>query len=115
MANFSFGNNTALYTESNGVITVTLNLEGTAEGYGAVLGTMTAEPAGASSGTYKIVCVSYPESGQSATAIGSGTWTQIDADTWSTSGTTEISDLDGAVKAEGELRLSARSWSGTFG
>ncbi len=115
MANFSFTNNTAIYTESDGVITVTLNLEGTADGYGAVLGTLTAEPAGASSGTYQFVGVSYPETGPSATAIGTGTWSQIDNDTWSTSGTTDISDVDATVKAEGELRLSTRSWSGTFG
>lgn len=114
MATFSFTNTTAIYRENDGVISVELDLVGTAEGYGTVLGTMFAEPAGAPSGTYKIVCVSYPETGGSETAIGTGEWHQKDGDTWLTSGTSTISNA-GTVPAEGELRLSSRTWSGTFG
>lgn len=61
MANFAFSNNTLIYTESDGVVSVTVNLEGTADGFGVVFGTLIAEPVGAPSGTYKYVGASYPE------------------------------------------------------
>jgi hypothetical protein len=101
------------WNESNGVVSVEINFEGTADGYGTVLGTYTGEPAGAPSGTYKYVGSSFSETGDQSVAIGSGEWTKLDGDNWSTTGATTIDNNE--FKVEGRLRLSDRSWSGTFG
>lgn len=59
MANSEFTATSLTYTEADGVITVHANWEGTAEGFGTVHGTASFQPAGATSGTYNGVWVSY--------------------------------------------------------
>jgi hypothetical protein len=114
MASFAFNWNTITFSESGGVLTATINLEGTAEGFGTVLGTLSAHGAGTPSGTYDLLAVSFPESGEQVIARGSGEWTQAAGDRWTSSGTADLSTGEN-VKAEGEFLLGERTWSGTFG
>jgi hypothetical protein len=114
MASYSFTWNTLRYTDSDGVVSVAADLEGTAEGFGTVLGTITFRPAGYTSGTFDFVMVSYPETGDSVIARGSGEHSLDAPGRWSTSGTSTLSNGDN-YKHEGNLDLANRSWSGTFG
>jgi len=50
--NFSFNWNTITFSEANGMVDATINLEGTAEGFGVVLATLVAHGAGTPSGTF---------------------------------------------------------------
>lgn len=56
-----------------GSLVVQANFEGTATGFGAVMGTMNATPAGQPNGTFDFCVASYPDDGNSMTGIGRGT------------------------------------------
>lgn len=114
MANFSFKFTTMTYTESKGVISAALNLEGSADGFGTVMGTLTAHGAGTGAGTYDFVLVSYPETGDQVTATGTGDWTKADGDHWKGTGSSTLSTGD-VFKHDSVFQLSTRTWSGTFG
>ena len=114
MPSYEFSWNTITFSESGGQLTATINLEGTAEGFGTVMGTLSAHGAGTPSGTYDLLCVSFPESGEQVIARGTGEWTQAAGDRWTSTGSADLSTGD-SVKAEGVFLLQERTWSGTFG
>ena len=87
------------------------NFEGTATGFGTVCGTMNASPAGQPSGTWDWCAVSYPETGDSVTGTGRGTFSKSGANRWATKGVLQISD-GRMMQSEGELDLGTRIWSG---
>jgi hypothetical protein len=125
MGSYSFNWTTITFSESEGQVVATINLEGTAEGLGTVLGTLTARGAGTPSGTYEILAVSFPEAvGEQVTASGSGDWTQVAGDRWTSQGTAVLSrwitrhgtppDYGDHIKVDGVFLLAERTWSGTF-
>ena len=114
MASYSFNWNTITFTEgSDGVITATIPLEGTAEGFGVVFGTMQARGAGTTMGTYELVAMNFPESGDQVIARGSGEWQKVGQDKWTSQGTSDLSTGE-TIKADGVFDLVARTWSGNF-
>lgn len=75
---FSFNVVTMTLGEANGVVTNLINVEGTADGFGAVVGTITAASrAGDSSGTYSVVLANFPQTGDGVTSTGDGEWSKI--------------------------------------
>ena len=114
MASYAFSWNTITFSESGGELTATINLEGTAEGFGTVMGTLSAHGAGTPSGTYDLLCVSFPESGEQVIARGTGEWRQEAGDRWISNGSAELSNGD-TIKADGVFLLQERTWSGNFG
>jgi|SRR5713101_5231446 len=112
LGEFSFKATSFTFTPGPGnLVTVAINCEGTAASFGAVLGTMTAVGAGQKSGTWSWCGVSYPETGDSVTGNGQGTFEGVGTNKWRTRGFVHISD-GRTLAAEGEMELASRSWSG---
>lgn len=100
------------FTEGPGEsLNVQGNLEGTATGFGTVLGTTSFTNAGEKSGTWKFCGVAYLENGDSITGIAHGTHESSGVHTWRTRGVERLSD-GRTVALEGEVDLAARSWTG---
>jgi hypothetical protein len=85
------------------------NCEGTATGYGTVLGTGTF--VGGKSGTLSYCGASYLDSGDSSTVTGNGTYESSGKHRWRTIGFLQTSDGN-ALISEGEIDLATRSWNG---
>jgi hypothetical protein len=113
MPNFSFNWNTITFSESGGDVIATINIEGTADGFGTVLGTLRCVGAGTPSGTYEMLAVSFPEIGEQVIGRGIGEWRQVAPGRWESTQTTSLSTGD-TVKGEGIFDLPNRTWSGTF-
>lgn len=114
MAEFAFNVVTTTLSESEGVITTKFNIEGTADGFGAVVGTITVESrAGDTSGEYGFVLINFPQTGDGVSSVGEGEWSKIAWDRFSTVGSSTVSSGE-AFKHEGAFDFSARTWSGTF-
>jgi hypothetical protein len=90
---------------------VQVNYEGTATGFGAVLGTATYVSAGMKSGTWSWCAVAYLDNGDSVTGNGQGTIESSGRHKWHTLGSIQISD-GRIVGIDGEVDLTARLWSG---
>jgi hypothetical protein len=91
---------------------VTVNLDGTATGYGTVLGTLTfrGEP-GAKSGLLSWRGQGFLDNGETVTGIGEGTWEEMGKHKWRTR--LIVSTSDGKCHAsDGELDLKTRTLSG---
>jgi hypothetical protein len=113
MPNFSFNWNTITFSESGDDVIATINIEGTADGFGVVLGTLTVQGAGTPSGTYQMLAVSFPEEGEQVIGRGTGEWQQVAPHLWESQQTTQLSTGD-TVKGEGVFDLPNRTWSGSF-
>src|SRR5437879_3739756 len=100
-----------LTQESDGTLSITTPYEGTAEGIGTVLGTWRSRPVGKPSGTYEAIVVSFPDSGEQVTAVGSGEWTQVAPGRWTTVGSGKLSTGEETVKVEGVISLADRTWT----
>ena len=113
MPTFSFSWSNGPMSYSDGTVTAAIPLEGTAEGFGVVFGTLYAHGVGTPTGTYEFVGVSFPASGEQVIGHGTGSWTQVAPDRWTTTGPTELSTGQ-TVKGDGVFSLTERTWSGTF-
>ena len=113
MPSFAFNWNTITFSESDGDVVATINFEGTAEGFGVVLGTIVVYGAGTPSGTYDFLGVSFPEEGEQVIGRGNGEWRQVAPHRWENTQTTTLSNGQ-TVKGEGVFDLPNRTWSGTF-
>lgn len=96
---------------SEDAINVQGNVEGTATGFGPVLGTATFTNAGRKSGTWTFCGVAYLENGDSVSGIAHGTHESSGVHKWRTRGVEKLSD-GRTVALEGEIDLAARSWTG---
>lgn len=115
MAEFSFNVVTMTISEADGVITNTINMEGVAEGFGAVVGTATVPSRpGDVTGTYSFVLVNFPETGDGVSSVGEGEWSKIAWDRFTTIGTSSVSSGE-SFKHDAVFDFAARTWSGTFG
>jgi len=92
-----------------GSILIGGNYEGTATGYGTVLGTLTA--VGGKSGTLSLCGMNYLDSGDQVSASGSGAYDSIGKHRWRTQILVQVSD-GRTVPIEGEVDLTSRSWNG---
>jgi len=109
---YSFKSTSATITPGPaGSVLSQVNFEGTATGFGAVIGTATF--VGGKSGTFSWCAQGYPDNADSVTGIGQGTFESIARNKWSTSVISQISD-GRAVGAKGEIDLATRSWTGTL-
>jgi hypothetical protein len=85
------------------------NFEGTATGFGSVLGTGTFLVG--KIGTFSYCGAAYPDDGDIYTASGTGTYESVGKHRWRTSGTLQLSDGRTLI-SEGEVDLATRSWNG---
>jgi hypothetical protein len=113
MPTFEYTWSNGTMTESGGTVSAALPLEGPTEGFGTVYGTLHTHNVGKPSGTYEFIGVSFQDSGDNVTGLGTGEWTQVAPGRWNTVGSTELSTGQ-TVKAEGVFSLIERTWSGTF-
>jgi hypothetical protein len=114
MPTFAYTFSPGTLTQSDGILSTAVPLEGTVEGFGPVWGTFHSHNVGKPSGTYEFIGVSFPDSGESVTGVGSGEWTQVAPGRWTTVGSSELSTGQ-TIKAEGVISLTERTWTGTFG
>lgn len=113
---FSLKATSLTYTPgSEGAIVVAQNFEGTATGFGAVLGTGTATAAaGLKRGTWTWFGAAYLENGEVVTGTGHGTFESMGGThKWRTVGFNQLSD-GRTLALEGEVNLATRTWSGTL-
>jgi len=95
-----------------GNIVISQNYEGTATGFGAVLGTGTATGAiGMKSGTWTWFGAAYLENGDVLSGTGQGTFESMGTHKWRTVGFNQLSD-GRTLALEGEVDLATRTWSG---
>ena len=113
MPTFAFTWSNGSMTQSEGTVSVAIPLEGTVEGFGPVFGTLHTHNMGKPSGTFEFIAVSFPDSGEQVTALGTGEWTQVEPGRWTTVGSTDLSTGQ-TTKGEGDFSLTERTWSGTF-
>jgi hypothetical protein len=113
MPTFAYTWTNGTMTQSDGILSAALPFEGPTEGFGNVYGTLHTHNVGKPSGTYEFIGVSFQDSGEHVTGIGTGEWTQVAPGQWSTVGSTELSTGQ-TVKGEGVFSLTERTWSGTF-
>jgi hypothetical protein len=86
-----------------------VNFEGTATGFGAVLGTATF--VGDKNGTYSWCAQAFLDNGDIVTGNGPGTFESIGQHKWRTRGIMQLSD-GRVIGGEGEVDLAKRSWTG---
>lgn len=109
---YSLKANTMTFTPGPaGSVMVQINFEGTATGFGTVLGTMNASPAGQPGGTWDWCAASFPEDGNGLTGTGRGTFSKSGTNRWRTQGQMQVSDGRG-LYSEGEMDLASKVWSG---
>jgi len=109
---FSLKVTTLTYTPGPaGSILVQANCEGTATGFGAVLGTATFVSAGMKSATWSWCGAAYLDNGDSLTGNGQGTIESGGRHKWRSQGFNHLSD-GRTVRIEGEIDLATRSWTG---
>jgi hypothetical protein len=92
-----------------GSVLIQGNCEGTATGFGTILGT--AMFVGGKSGTFSWCAAAYMPNGEQLTGIGPGTYESVGTHRWRTRAFVEISDGRTFI-LEGEIDLATRSWNG---
>ena len=109
---FSLKITSLTYSEGAGdSLNVQGNVEGTATGFGPVLGTAAFTNAGEKSGTWKFCGVAYLANGDSLKGVAHGTHESSGVHKWRTRAIEHLSD-GRTVALEGEIDLAARSWTG---
>ncbi len=87
------------------------NCEGTASGFGTVLGTATF--VGGKSGTFSWYSHAHLDNGDQLSGTGSGTYESTGKHHWRAQGFHQNSDGRNLI-SEGEIDLAKRSWTGTL-
>lgn len=105
----------AYLKNGDGVVVAYVNYEGTATGYGTVMGTMCFQlpEGGATSGTCSWTAQGFPPDSAWSTSTGDGTWKQVEGKfAWKVDlPVVEISNGT-RIRTEGELDLEARTLTG---
>ena len=113
---FSFTSTSSTVSASpDGGASTQVNLEGTASGYGTVLGTMTffADAPGAKSGTTSWVGTGYLENGDQVGGLGQGVFQESGTHKWRVRSLIQISDGT-VILTDGEIALDGRTYVGTI-
>ena len=107
---FSLKSTSTHYNEAGG--SVAIDYDGTATGYGTVLGTLTlrGEP-GAKTGPCTLTGQGFLESGEIISGTGQGTWEELGKHQWRTRMIVATSD-GRAHASDGKLELASRTLSG---
>ncbi|MCZ6895230.1 MAG: hypothetical protein O7H40_14445 [Gammaproteobacteria bacterium] len=113
---FAFSHMGSTYAKNDdGVIVASVNYEGTATGFGTVFGTLTFPlvEGGAKSGTCAWNGQGFPPDRPWVSGGGDGTWEQVEGRyAWKIS-LPDMENSDGSrIRAEGELDLEGRTFSG---
>lgn len=110
IGDFSLNSTSTRYAEDGGAVEIAL--DGTATGYGTVLGTLhlRSEP-GAKSGTCSWRGQGFLDNGETVVGIGEGTWQEIGKHRWRTRMVIATSD-GGTHASDGQLNLEGRSLTG---
>ncbi|MFB3138546.1 MAG: hypothetical protein ACE10B_04950 [Phycisphaerales bacterium] len=113
---FEFNQTGNAYTKNDdGLIVAHVHYDGTAAGYGTVMGTMTfpLPEGGATSGTCSWTGQGFPPDSPWVSGSGDGTWEQVAGKyAWKIS-IPVIENSDGSrIRTEGEIDLEARTFSG---
>jgi hypothetical protein len=102
--------------QAGGGAKITVNLEGTATGYGRVTGTLTFNSAapGATAGTGSYTGAAFLDSGEVIGAQGEGYWQQVAGkQQWRVRGINQVS-TGAVIVSDGTLDLASRSFQGTL-
>ena len=110
IGDFSFQITSTSYAEEG---TVRVNVDGTATGFGTVLGTMTfhVDAPGAKSGALAWRGQGFLENGENVGGIGDGAWEEIGHHKWRTRMIVRISDGQ-VLASDGTLDLATRTLKG---
>jgi hypothetical protein len=107
---FSFKFSSLTFTPGPaGSIVTQVNCDGSAVGFGTVLGTIAL--VGGKSGTFSACWAAFLDDGEQLSGTGSGTYESSGKHRWRTQHVIHISDGTSVVN-EGEIDLAARSWKG---
>lgn len=109
---FEFKATTLMYaTNQVNQVTVTINVDGTVERYGRVLGTLSCGTPERKNGVWHWCGVSYPVTGISMSSNGHGKFEKLTPATWRTHGMVTISDGH-LSEIEAVLDLATHAWVG---
>jgi hypothetical protein len=114
VGDFSFtATSITVSSTANGGVEQQVNLEGTATGFGAVLGTLTfyASEPGAESGFVTWNGTAYLEDGGATGGMGRGVFNTADKHTWRVRSIIQIKDGP-VLLTEGEIALEGKSYTG---
>ncbi len=95
----------------SGSVVLESNWEGSATGYGTVIGT--AMMVGADRGTFTYYSVVYNDAGERFSGISTGVYESIGVNIWRTDATIRFNDGDNII-AEGTIDLACHTWKGKF-
>lgn len=110
IGDFSFKMTSVSYGGEDAIVEI--NCDGTADGFGTVLGTLTlcGEPGG-KSGPARWRGDGFLESGEVVQAVGSGTWEELGKHQWRTRMVISVSDGQ-TFASDAKLDLASRSFTG---
>ncbi len=111
---FSFtSTGVSVTSEPGGGVTQAVNLEGTATGFGTVMGTLTfhASAPGADSGLTTWAGSGYLDDGQARGGMGRGVFEKSGVNTWRVRSIIQIADGP-LLLTDGEIALEGRAYSG---
>jgi len=113
MGQFKLQRSSLTYDNVGGTISVRIDLDGQADGFGRTLGTLGANPANADEGSWSWTGVSFPDTGDSQTGVGTGTFRKTSASVWALEGHIDIS---GGSRADlsGSFNLLDGTFSGSL-
>ncbi len=116
IGDFAFNQTGVAYTKNDGgVIVANVHYDGTATGYGTVMGTLAflLPEGGATSGTCSWTGQGFPPDSPWVSGSGDGTWEQVEGKyAWKIS-IPAIENTDGSrIRSEGEVDLEARTFTG---
>jgi hypothetical protein len=114
---FAFNHTGNTYAKNDdGVVVAYVNYEGTATGFGTVMGTLAfpLPEQGATSGTVTWTGQGFPPDRAPYTSFGEGTWDQVEGSyAWKINlPNIEFSDETGSLRAEGAVDLEAKTFNG---
>lgn len=116
IGNFELNHSGNTYAKNDdGVVVAYVNYDGTADGFGTVMGTLafTLPESGATSGVVTWTGQGFPPDGPWTTSSGTGTWQQVEGKhAWKvTVPALELSD-GRVISSQGEVDLEARTFNG---
>jgi hypothetical protein len=113
--NFAFKSTSVTYAEIPGGGVNHINLEGTATGFGTVLGTLSlyADSHGAKAGRTKWIGTAYLDNGEQVRSTSEGFWQESGKHKWRVRGTL-CNSLGDVYQSDGVISLDGRTYKGTL-
>ena len=113
--NFAFKSTSVTYAQLPGGGVNHINLEGTAAGFGTVLGTLSlfADSPGAKAGRTKWIGEAYLDNGEQIQSTSDGFWQATGKQKWRVRGTL-CNSLGDVYQSDGVISLEGRTYKGTL-